>query len=108
MSVGNRLQPSETVLRKIQHCAVIGACVLAVAAFFTQRDRQYELASVSPLSAKWTQASSADSSFLDSRKPSVDEIMDAQYKHDVALQVLCVIKCAHNHAAMLLVRREAK
>jgi len=102
MSVGNRLQPSEMVLRKIQHCAIIGACVLAVAAFFTQRDRQYELASVSPLSAKWTQASSADSSFLDSRKPSVDEIMDAQYKHDVALQHHVKTAFIHGHTRISL------
>lgn len=42
------------------------------------------LFSVSPFSAKWSKASSADSKFLDSLKPSADEKMDDAFKRGIA------------------------
>jgi len=60
-------------------CAMLFSVVLlAVSALHIATHTS--LVSVSPFSAKWSEASSADSSFLDSLKPTMDEEMDTDFK----------------------------
>lgn len=66
-------------------CAMLASVVsLAVLVLHIATQRQTALVSVSPFSAKWSQGSSADSSFLESLKPTMDDEMDTDFKRKLA------------------------
>lgn len=66
-------------------CCALLVAVVALAAVYGHPDEISTLASVSPFSAKWAKASSADSKFLETLHPSADEEMDDEFKRRVAL-----------------------